>query len=284
MTTSSAPGRYALPLHAERFGDGGSPVVLLHGYAASSFSWRYWIPALAEHHEVWAVDLKGHGSAPAPPDQRYSPHDHAELIHRFIIQKDLRELTLFGHSMGGGIALLVALRLLDQGRLQRLVLVSSAAYPQRLPPFVELARQGRPARWLFAVIPKRRLIRWVLRSIVYDPSTISGAQVEAYAEPLTSAPHRLALIKTALGILPSDLDGLTARFPEIDVPALLLWGRHDRVVPLSVGERLSDALPQATLKVLEECGHLPAEELPKDSLEIVESFLRGGVSDAPSQG
>ena len=284
MTTWTTPRAYALPLHVECYGDGGSPVVLLHGYAASSFSWRHWIPALAEHHEVWAVDLKGHGSAPAPPDDRYSPHDHAELIHRFIIQRDLRELTLFGHSMGGGIALLVALRLLDQGRLQRLVLVSSAAYPQRLPPFVKLARRGRPTRWLFAVVPKRRLIRWVLRSIVHDPLAISGAQVEAYSEPLTSAPHRLALIKTALGIVPPGLDEFTARFREIDVPTLLLWGRHDRVVPLSVGERLSDVLPQATLEILEECGHLPPEELPKDSLEIVQSFLRGGVSDAPSEG
>ena len=283
MTTSSSPGEYALPLHVECHGDGGSPLVLLHGFGASSFSWRYWIPALAEDHEVWAVDLKGHGSAPAPPDDRYTPHDHAELIHRFIIHNDLREVTLFGHSMGGGIALLAALRLLDQERLQRLVLVAGAAYPQRLPPFVSLARKGRASRWLFKLIPKRRLIRWILRSIVHDPATVSGAQVEAYAEPLRRAPVRHALIKTALGIVPPDLDELTARYPQIDVPTLLLWGRHDRVVPLSVGERLSDVLPRATLEVMEECGHMPPEELPKESLAIVKRFLKGGASDAPSE-
>ncbi len=233
---------------------------------------------------MWAVDLKGHGSAPAPEDDRYTPHDHAELIHRFIIQKDLRELTLCGHSMGGGLALLVALRLLDEGRLERLVIVAGAAYPQRLPPFVKLARMGRPARWFFASVPKRRLIGWILRSIVYDPSAISGAQVEGYAEPLRSAPHRLALIKTALGIIPSDVSELTARFAEIDVPTLLLWGRHDAVVPISVGERLLEVLPRARLEVLEECGHLSPEELPKESLQIVESFLSGDVSDVPSQG
>jgi pimeloyl-ACP methyl ester carboxylesterase len=283
VTAWSTQGKYALPLHTECRGEGSSSVLLLHGYGGSAFSWRYWIPALAERHEVWAVDLKGHGSAPAPDDDRYSPHDHAELVYRFIIQKDLRELTLFGHSMGGGIALLVALRLLDQGRLRRLVLVSGAAFPQRLPPFVSLARKGRLARWFFRLVPKRRLIRWVLRSIVHDPEAISGAQVEGYAEPLRSAPHRLALIKTALGIIPSDLDELTARFPEIDVPTLLLWGRHDRVVPLSVGERLMEALPRANLEILEDCGHLPAEELPEDSLKIVEGFLSGDGADAPSQ-
>jgi len=284
VTTWPPHGEYALPLHVECHGNGGSSLVLLHGYGGSAFSWRYWIPSLAERHEVWAVDLKGHGSAPAPPDDRYSPHDHADLIYRFIIQKDLRDVTLLGHSMGGGIALLVAFRLLQQGRLARLVLVSGAAYPQRLPPFVKLARKGRWARWFFALVPKQRLIRWVLRSIVHDPSAITGAQVEGYAEPLRRASHRLALIKTALGIVPPDIDALTARYPDLDIPTLLLWGRHDRVVPLSVGERLLEVLPRATLEVLEDCGHLPPEELPKDSLQIVESFLKGDVSDAPSQG
>ena len=280
----SAGGQYTLPIRAERPGDGGRPIVLLHGYGASSFSWRYWIPALAEHHEVWAVDLKGHGSAPAPCDPNYSPHDHAELVHRFVIQKDLRELTLFGHSMGGGVALLVALRLLDQERLRRLVLVSSAAYGQHLPPFVKLARMGWRARLLFAAVPKRRLTQWVLRSIVHDPSAVSGEQVKGYAEPLGKARHRLALIRTALSIVPDDLDELNARFPEIDVPTLLLWGRQDRVVPLWVGERLCEEMPRATLEVLEDCGHLPAEERPTNSLEIVDTFLKAAVSGARAAG
>ncbi len=277
------PKEYALPLHVERHGTDGSPVVLLHGFGGSSFSWRYWIPALAANHQVWAVDLKAHGSAPAPEDDFYTPHDHAELIYRLIIQQDLRNVTLFGHSMGGGIALLVALRLLERGRLERLVLVAGAAYAQRLPPFVKMACQGRLAAVFFTLMPKRVLIRWILRTIVYDPSAISGAQVEAYAEPLRSAAHRRGLINTARDIIPPDLEQLSARFVEIDVPTLLMWGRHDRVVPLSIGERLLEELPNSTLEVMEECGHLPPEEVPKDSLKIVESFLRGDVSSAPSQ-
>ena len=277
------PKEYALPLHAERHGTDGSPILMLHGFGGSSFSWRHWIPTLAENHQVWAVDLKAHGSAPAPEDERYTPHDHAELVYRFIIQQDLRDITIFGHSMGGGIALLVAIRLLETRRLKRLVLVAGAAHVQRLPPFVKMARQGRLAAWFFTLVPKRRLIQWILRAIVYDPSTISGAQIEAYAEPLRSAAHRRGLIKTARDIIPPDLEQLSVRFPEIDVPVLLIWGRHDRVVPMSVGERLLEELPKATLVVMEECGHLPPEELPKESLKIVESFLRRDVLSAPSE-
>ena len=61
--------------------------------------------------------------------------------------------------------------------------------------------------------------------------------------------------------------------PILDVPTLLLWGRHDRVVPLWVGERLAEQLPQAELEVFERCGHVPPEELPEETLGAVTAFL-----------
>ena len=260
-------------LHVDRHGQSGSPVMLLHGFAASFFEFRFWIPGLAEHHQVWAVDLKGHGSSPAPLDNRYSPYDHAEFVHRLIVQEDLRGLTLIGHSMGGGVALSVALRLLEEGRLQRLILVSSAAYPQPLPGFIRLAQRSRLTGWLLALIPKGPLVGLVLRAIVFDRSKVTAAQVEGYAAPLRSKHHRRAIIHTALQIMPANWAEQTARYQEIDMPTLLLWGRHDGVVPLSVGEKLESVLPRARLEVLEECGHLVPEEFPEDSLEIVLEFL-----------
>ena len=283
MTSAPESSGYALPLHVEEYGDGPRQIMLLHGFGANSYTWRGWIGALAKEHGVWSVELKGHGSAPAPPDDLYSLHDHADLVHRLILQKDLRELTLVGHSMGGGIALLVALRLLDEGRLERLVLVSSAAHPQRLPPFIALAAQGRLSEWGLRFFPKRLLIRRVLRSIVFDRQGVTDAQIGAYAEPLYSPAHRTALIKTAVRIIPPDLAELSTRIPEIDLPTLLLWGRHDWVVPLEVAERLLTALPRARLEVIEDCGHIPSEELPKESLEIVLGFLMGEAED-PSPG
>ena len=283
MNSAPEPGGYALPLHVEQYGDGHRQIMLLHGFAANSYTWRSWIGALAKEHGVWSVELKGHGSAPAPPDDLYSLHDHADLVHRLIVQKDLHELTLVGHSMGGGIALLVALRLLEEGRLERLVLVSGAAYPQRLPPFIALATRGRLSEWGFRFFPKRLLIRRVLRSIVFDPEAVTESQVAAYAEPFYSPAHRTALIKTAVRIVPPDLAKITKRIPEIDLPTLLLWGRHDWVVPLDVAERLLAALPNAQLEIMENCGHVPPEELPKESLEIVLKFLRGEGEDPSPQ-
>jgi pimeloyl-ACP methyl ester carboxylesterase len=270
---------FDLPLHVETLGpdpdSGVDSIVLVHGYGGSSFSWRYWTPLLAKRAHIMLVDMKGFGSAPKPDDDRYGPGHQAELIYRLILQADLQRVTLIGHSLGGGVALGVALRLLDSepGRLKRLILVASAAYKQRLPPFVALAKYRRLASTALRILGTRFVIRHVLKSIVFDASRVSDDQVLGYAKPLSSLEAHRALIDTALAIVPPDLGKMTARFEELDVPTLILWGRQDRVVPLWVGERLADQLPDASLEVLENCGHLPAEELPEESWEVLRRFL-----------
>lgn len=276
-----------LPLYVETHGldpgEGVDTFVLIHGYGGSSFSWRYWLPTLAERGHVVLVDLKGFGSAPKPDDDRYAPDHQAELVHRLVLQRDLRRVTLVGHSLGGGVALLAALRLQAEppSRLHRMVLVAGAAYRQKLPPFVALAHHPLLGRLLMKLLGPRRIVRWVLRTIVHDRSRITVGQIEGYAQPLVSRGAAAALIRSALQIVPDDLDDVIARYRTLDVPALLVWGREDRVVPLAVGERLARELPDATLVVLEACGHLPAEELPDESVGVLRAFLdRTGASRA----
>lgn len=271
-----------LPLHVEASGLEPGPDVdtflLIHGYAGSTFTWRYWGPRLAARGHVVALDLKGFGNAPKPDDGLYSPGHQAELVHRLIEERDLHRITMIGHSLGGGVALLTALRLADTRRLERMVIVSGAAYDQRLPPFVRMADYPRLASLLFRALGSERVVRTVLGQIVHDPSSVDEAQVRGYAAPLASDDALRALLETARQIRPSDLDSVTARYRELHVPTLLLWGRGDRVVPLSTGERLERELPDARLHVLERCGHLPPEELPDESYALLERFLEERLS------
>ncbi len=270
---------FDLPLHVETLGpnpdSGVDSLVLLHGYGGSSFSWRYWAPLLAKRAHVVLVDMKGFGLAPKPDDGQYGPEHQAELIYRLILQADLHRVTLIGHSLGGGVALDTALRLLDSepGRLKRLILVASAAYKQRMPLFVTLAQYRRLATTALRILGTQFVIRHVLKSIVFDSSKVSDNQVTGYAKPLSSPEAHRALIDTALAIMPPDLKKLTGRFEELNVPTLVLWGRQDRVVPLWVGERLADKLPDANLQILDNCGHMPAEELPEESWKVLQTFL-----------
>jgi pimeloyl-ACP methyl ester carboxylesterase len=266
-----------LPLHAEVHGE-GPPILLVHGYGASGHSFRAWVPTLARSHRVILVDLKGFGAAPKPDDDRYSPIDLARPLVDLVVREGLTHLTLVGHSLGGAVVLVAALGLLDageQGRVRALVSVAGAAYPQTLPPFAVMARRPRLFRMALAAVPTRWLVRRVLRTIVYDPEGIDADQVEGYAAPLRSATARRALVACARQLVPPDSDRFTSRYPELDMPALLLWGRQDPVVPLGLAERLRTALPRARLVTLERCGHLPAEERPAESLRVLQDFLSG---------
>lgn len=261
-------------LHVERIGQ-GPPLVLLHGYGASSATWIHWAPALAKDHEVHLVDLRGFGAAPKPRDAGYAPADLADDVLRMFQARDLTGATLVGHSLGGGVALLVALGLLDRGelgRVRRLVTVAGTAYRQHIPPYIDMLRH-RPTELLLQLVPTGWLVRRILRSVVYDRASITEAQVERYAAPLRSRAAKHAAARCALQLIPHDLDRITARYPEIDVPTLILWGRQDPVVPLSVGERLASDLPRARLVVLEGCGHIPPEERPDEGLAVVQGFL-----------
>ncbi len=270
---------FHLPLHVETRGVPPGPDVptflLLHGFGGSSFTWRGWAPALGEIGHVVQVDLKGFGAAPRPDDGAYGPKDQADLIKSLIRQRDLHRITLVGHSLGGSIALITALDLIreDPSRLERLIVVAGPAYRQKLAPFVALGRVPRFSNAVIRLLGTRRIVRYVLRSIVFDPKAVSAGQVEGYAHPLDSAEARRALWDSARAIVPPKLDDYIACYPTLDVPALLLWGRRDPVVPLWVGERLAAELPRAQLEVMEQCGHAPPEEHPAASLKIVLDFL-----------
>jgi pimeloyl-ACP methyl ester carboxylesterase len=247
------------------------------------------MPHLRERYRCIRVDLPGFGAAPAPPDADYSPRGLSRAVVGVVDALDLKDVTVVGHSLGGGVALLTALTLVDRARaggprrLSGLVSVAGAAYLQREPPFVRLA--STPLASIgFALLPKRWLVRTAMRAIVADPDAVTDRRVEHYASPMRSAARRTAYLRCARTIVPPDLDRIVARIPEIDVPALCLWGDRDPVVPLAGGRRLATELPRGRLVVLERCGHQVVEERPRASAEVFLDFLAGadGPYGAPS--
>ena len=136
-----------------------------------------------------------------------------------------------------------------------------------------LARRPRLSAAVVRLVGPRFIIRRALQAIVHDRATITDDQVAAYAKPLEARAGVRALLDVGRQIVPDNLDELSSRYVELDLPVLLMWGRHDRVVPLAVGRRLEADLRNGRLEILEECGHVPAEELPEESLAILESFL-----------
>jgi pimeloyl-ACP methyl ester carboxylesterase len=260
-------------LYKKEYGH-GDPILCIHGLGANIFTWRYFIDPLSRHNKLILIDLKGFGSSAKPEDQRYSVHDHAEAIFELILQDDWRNLTLIGNSYGGALALLLALRLgaSHPSRLSKLVLIDAGAYKEYLPGYLKLMRTflGKPMIFL---LPAKRTVKFVLNLSFYDKAKISEEQIAAYAAPLSDPGARTALLQTARQCIPSDADELVTKFKNISVPTLILWGQHDKIVPLKVGKLLSHALPNSVLEIFEECGHIPQEEQPQKTIARISEFL-----------
>ena len=224
-----------------------------------------------------AVDLKGFGQSDKPMDERYSAFDQAELLAQLIEDRNLRDLTLVGHSFGGGVALLLALQAEERlkGRISRLVLLNTIAYPQNMPVFFRMLNMPFFSHVGVRMVPPAVQTRVALKIAYHDDSKIDDSEVEVYAGPLKTAAGKHAMIQSARQIVPADLDALAERYKSIALPTLILWCDHDRIVPLEVGLKLRRALPNASLKVVQGCGRMPQEEQPSQTLELIQDFLGG---------
>ena len=255
----------------------GPPVLLIHGFGASTFTWRFVAPELAKSHRVIAVDLKGFGLSDKPFDGRYSVYDQAELLAQLIEDKDLRDLTLVGHSFGGGVALLLALEANQRldGRITRLVLLDSIAFPQNIPVFFRLLDVPLVSQIGVRMVPPSVQARVALQIAYFDDSKIDPEEIELYAAPLKTAAGKHAIIYSARQIVPEDIAELSERYKTIELPTLILWCDHDRIVPLEVGIKLRRTLPTSTLRLVEDCGHMPQEEQPASTLALIKGFIGG---------
>jgi pimeloyl-ACP methyl ester carboxylesterase len=262
-------------LHVEVFG-AGPPLVALHGFGGSIYSWHSIRDELSASHTVHAIDLKGFGLSPKPKDGKYSVYDQSALVLDYIAAHHLTGVTLLGHSFGGGVALATAVELEEHqpGVLSKLVLIDAASYKQDLPWFISILRVPVIGFLSQHLVTSRSQVKKVLVNAYFNEKLITNEQVDSYAAPLMMDGGKYALRETARQILPKNIDELSARYPHIRVPTLIIWGRHDRVIPLANGERLARDIAGSRLIVIENSGHIPHEEVPDSVRTPLADFLR----------
>jgi pimeloyl-ACP methyl ester carboxylesterase len=262
-----------LKIYVEEMGSG--PVILmLHGLGGSSYSWRHVAPRLATTHRVIALDLRGFGRSDKPFDQSYAPADHAAVVRATIKALNLSRITLAGHSFGGMVALMVAMdRRLEPHRIAKLVTLAAPAYPQTFSAGVRFLNKPLIPYLALLMVPSEVIATITLMTEKFGFDRYSNQDISIYADPLTDPGGPHALIATARHIVPPDLHRIIARYGTIAKPTLVLWCREDQVVPVSTGERLARAIPNARLAVMEGCDHMPAEQAPQAVVREIRRFL-----------
>ena len=258
-------------------GHGPTVLVFLHGFAAALTTWddlRDLFPV--DRFTLYLLDLKGFGFSSKPDDGRYGLEDQAAIVTAFLEWKGLGNVVLVGHSLGGGIALITLLRAAAAGNTEligRLVLIDSAAYPQRLPRLFRLLRLPLVGRFLLESVPVRWIVRLNLAFVYHDRSTMSAERIDRYVTCFSRKGISAVFIRTARQLQPATYADYIARYRTIALPTLVVWGDDDRVVAPVHGERLAREIPGARLIIISACGHNPHEERPHETYAAICSFL-----------
>jgi len=268
----------AINLYYETYGS-GDPVVFLHGLGASIYTWRNMKAPLEGNNKLFLIDLKGFGQSPKPRDNRYSILVQADLVYQFILEHDLKNLTVVGNSYGGAVSLLLSIRLCaeDPNRLSKLILLDSAGYDELIPWYVKLLRTPVLGWLVVHLLSNKRLAKTVLKESYYNDNLITDAQVAAYAKPLGMKNGKYALLKAAKQAIPKDFEKLIAKYPTISVPTLIIWGDKDKVIPIKIGQKLNAAIPCSKLTTIADTGHVPQEETPIPTVELIKEFLKNSI-------
>ena len=271
-----------LRVHVKRAGERGPVLMLLHGFGASTFSWRRVMGPLAEHSTVIAYDRPAFGLTDRPlsgewdPEvwlggSPYGPEAQVEILVGILDALGVERAVLIGNSMGGAVAALAAARRPE--RVLALVLVD-AYLDGSEPPHVLLTLMGSsigrcvgPAM----LSPMAAAIRPALRALVADSATATPEMVEGYARPLRLPRAAEALWELTLaGVIQLS----EAELGQIAVPTLVVRGEADRLVDAAAAQRAADLVPGATLRTIPGTGHVPQEEQPTLFIQAIEDFLR----------
>ncbi len=269
-----------LDLHGERIAyldeGNGEAIVLLHGLAGSSETWRSLIGPLSRKYRVVAPDLLGHGNSTKPRTD-YSLGALSVLIRDVLDELGITRATFVGHSLGGGIAMQFVYQHPDY--VQRLVLINSGGLGPDVGMLLRLASLP-GAELVLPIIAAKRLLApgervWSLmrRAGIESPR---GQEMWRHYRSLSDGPTRQAFLRTVRGVIDhrgqavSALNRLNTR---MDFPVMAIWGDRDAMIPVAHAYAAQQIRPDVRVEVLTDVGHFPHAERPAEVAELIDDFI-----------
>jgi len=255
-------------------------IVLLHGSNADLHTWQPWADALSDTYRIIRFDQVGHGLTGADPAEDYSRANYAEDIREVADALGLKSFIIGGNSMGGKHALAFAVAYSE--RVEGLIIVDGSGGPM-LPQEDEAEEKDSgnigftiarmPGINLIAEqITPRALIAQSLEQSVSVKEIVTEDMIDRYWELLRYPGNRAA----TMARFSSAYDPMTeAEIAGLYMPALILWGEEDRLIPVAAGQWLDQTLPDSKFVVYPGIGHLPQEEAPEATIADVRQWLSG---------
>jgi pimeloyl-ACP methyl ester carboxylesterase len=258
-----------------KVGDRDTAVVLLHGWGAFKELWWSTLLALAPHARAFAPDLPGHGSSPLLGSSRMDLI--ARRITDFCAAHGLKRIALVGHSMGGNVALELALA--HPSLVRRLVLVDPAAQTKDMPLFAR-SYLDETLGWA-ALRTSMALARQLAVVGQRVPHAHNGGFLLPTLRRVTyMGRHDADALRALLASLFANPIG--PRLSAVRIPTLVISGEFDPIVPPALSRRVAEAIPGARYTVIRGAAHNPMDERPRDFARVLLDFLETNL-DVDSQ-
>jgi len=257
-------------------GSGEETLLLIHGMAGSSETWRAVIPQLSKKYRVIAPDLLGHGQSDKPRSD-YSLGAFAVSLRDLLDELGVSGATVIGQSLGGGVAMQFAYQHRDY--CQRLVLISSGGLGPDVGWTLRLLSAPGAELILPIIAPPpvvtagNKLRSWFSASGIHSPR---GAEMWSAYSSLSDSQTRQAFLKTLRSVVDyrgQSVSALNRLHLTAEVPTMIIWGDQDRIIPIEHGYALNEAQPGCRFEVLAGVGHFPHVERPYEVAELIDDFI-----------
>ena len=247
------------------------PLVLIHGTGSSLQTFDAWAAALKKEKRVIRMDIPAFGLTGPFPNRQYSIDHYVDFIHHFLSALGVEKCILGGNSLGGQIAWNYTAQY--PAMVQKLILIDAAGYSiqsQSVPIGFKIARTP-VLKNIMTFITPRFMVKESVQNVYADKAKVTDMLVDRYFDLTLREGNRQALVDRL------NLVGDTSPvqlIKNIQQPTLILWGEKDLLIPIKFAYLFHNDLPNDTLVILKNMGHVPMEESPQESLAPVLEFLK----------
>jgi pimeloyl-ACP methyl ester carboxylesterase len=254
----------------------GPPLVLIHGLGGTKASWMPVIPELAKTHRLYAIDLPGFGAS-SKPRGAYSAPWFAEHVFRLLDVLDLPGALVAGNSLGGRVAMEMAIT--DPDRVYGIAcLCPAAAFTHR--PAVGVVRLLRPELGVGVLRLPRERLKATLQDMFCDPERIHedwyDAAIDDFRKYWRNGRSRMAFFATLRNVYldePDGESGFWSRLASMKTPAMYIYGKYDNLITPRFSQRIQRFVPSADVVVWDDCGHVPQLEHPGRTAGAIAEFF-----------
>ena len=250
----------------------GFPIVLVHGTASSLHTWDDWTKSLTKNYRIIRMDLPAFGITGPNANADYSVKSYTNFLHQLLTKLKVDKFHLAGNSLGGNIAWNYAAEY--PNKVEKLILVDASGLPTNKPqPAIFKMAKTPVLNSLFLYVTPKFFIKKNMSEVYANESKITDELVTRYHKMALRVGNRQAFIDRAKTDFKLGEKANYDKLKSINTPTLLIWGAKDNWIPLNNGKRMDSIMQNSKLVVLENSGHVPMEENPAESLEILKTFL-----------